>query len=72
MAEGVLTDETEDWPKRTWDFYYRDSDRQVDDLETAAAMAGRDPKAFARDLLRLPFGKAAPYRVIEQAQALLS
>lgn len=71
MAE-VLTDETEDWPKRTWDFYYRDSNRQVDDLYVAAEMAGRTPEGFARDLLRLPFGKAAPHRVFEQAQELLS
>lgn len=70
MAE-VLTDETEDWPKATWDFYYADSDRPVDDLEAAARMANRDTRAFARDLLHLPFGKAAPHRVIQQAQELL-
>lgn len=68
----VWTDDTEDWPKAaSWDFFYPDTDRPVDDLEDAAAIAGRDVDDFARDLVRLPFGKAAPQHVIDQALARL-
>lgn len=69
MADQAWTDETEDWPKQSWDFFYPDTDRPIDDLEDAAELAGRDVDDFARDLVRLPFGKAAPQRVIDQALA---
>lgn len=74
MTEGnlpgqpILTDDTEDWLRaRTWDFYDYETGLPIEDLEQAAAQAGADVDTFAADLLRLPFGKAAPQRVIDQA-----
>lgn len=63
-------DETEDWTKTTWDFNYDDGS-PVDDLDDLSLMTNRDKTELARDLLRLPFGKAAPQRLIEEAQAYL-
>lgn len=63
-------DETEDWTKTSWDFHYEDGS-PVDNLDDLSLVTGRDATDLARDLLRLPFGKAAPPALIEEAHAHL-
>lgn len=59
-------DTSEDWTKSTWDFHNEDGS-PIDNLSDLSADTGRDSDALARDLLRLPFGKAAPRKLIEEA-----
>lgn len=71
MAELVdveWDDDTEDQFKRSWDFTRPDGS-PIDTLDELEQMTGRDAKDLARDLVRLPFGKAAPPLLIEEALA---
>ena len=68
--EMQWTDESEDWPKRSWDFHNPDGSA-VDTLDDLEATTGMDKRALARDLLALPFGKAAPSSLLEEARQLL-
>jgi hypothetical protein len=68
MDEFVWNDETEDWPKQSWDFHNADG-TPIDNLEDLEASTGQSADSLAVDLLRLPFGKAAPRELIREAQA---
>lgn len=68
MAQPLWNDDTEDWPKRSWDFHMPDG-RPVDNLADLELVSGQSADSLAVDLLRLPFGKAAPAKLIQEAQA---
>lgn len=65
----VPTDESEDWTKAgSWDFHRGDG-TPIDTLEELEAVLGHSAdSSVAEDLLRLPFGKAAPAKLIEEAR----
>lgn len=67
MTEDPMwNDESEDWPKRSWDFHMPDGS-PVDNLADLEAVSGRDADDWVYDLLHLPVGKGAPRRLIEEA-----
>lgn len=66
-SEFVWSDETEDWPKQSWDFHNPDG-TPVDSLADLEALTGQSADSLAIDLLRLPFGKAAPRELIQEAR----
>lgn len=68
MDEFVWNDETEDWPKRSWDFHNPDGS-PVSTLADLEALTTQSADSLAVDLLRLPFGKAAPRELIREAQS---
>lgn len=57
--------DTEDWPKRTFDFWI--DGRQVETLDELEAVTGRAAEAWIPDLLHLPVGLGAPTRLIQEA-----
>lgn len=65
--EFVWNDETEDWPKQSWDFWNGDG-TPVSTLADLEAVTGQSADSLAIDLLRLPFGKAAPRELIQEAR----
>jgi hypothetical protein len=64
------TDQTEDWPKQSWDFWLQDG-RPVDNLSDLCDILGGQPDDVAQDLLRLPFGRYAPPELIAEARELV-
>lgn len=61
-------DQSEDWPKATsWDFH-RDDGTPVDTLADLENITGRPAEDLAIDLLRLPFGSAAPAKLLAEAR----
>lgn len=68
LIEVPWDDASEDQFKASWDFHRADGS-PVDTLEDLEALTNRDAGDLARDLLRLPFGKAAPRKLIEEALA---
>ena len=67
--EYVPNDDTEDWIKMSWDFHRVDG-TPIDTLEELEQILGSSAdSSVAEDLLRLPFGKAAPAKLIEEARA---
>lgn len=68
--EYTPTDESEDWIRgRSWDFHRADG-TPIDTLEELERILGSSAdSSVAEDLLRLPFGKAAPTKLIEEARA---
>ena len=59
-------DESEDQSKTSWDFWLAD-DVPVSTLADLSMVTGRAIPDLAQDLIRLPFGKAAPPELIEEA-----
>lgn len=72
MAEVDIgwNDATEDWPKRSWDFWTHDNE-PVDNLEDLSSLTGREPLDLAEGLLREPFGRYAPPKLIAEARELV-
>lgn len=70
VVDARWDDETEDQFKRTWDFY-REDGSPVDTLAELEMVTGRPARDLAMDLIRLPFGKAAPVSLIDEALGLL-
>lgn len=66
VADVMWNDETEDWPKRSWDFHMPDGS-PVDNLADLEAVSGRAQEAWIHDLLHLPVGRGAPRKLIEEA-----
>ena len=60
-------DESEDWPKRTWDFQ-RVDDTPINNLNELSAATGWAIPELARMLLNEQFGRAAPQELIEEAR----
>lgn len=65
--EFVWNDDTEDWPKQSWDFHNPDG-TPIDNLADLEAATGQSADSLALDLLRLPYGKAAPRELIQEAR----
>lgn len=68
--EYTPSDESEDWIRAgSWDFLRADG-TPIDTLEELERVLGSSAESsVAEDLLRLPFGKAAPAKLIEEARA---
>lgn len=67
-ADAQWNDQTEDWPKRSWDFWYH-SGAPINKLEDLAEVLGMDEPSTVDFLLSNEFGKAAPPELIEEARA---